>query len=119
MTKTVTFEKESTLLTLPAPQQKHDAAGVELMFLGLTKEQKDAFAAFFKKTANGMRGLWTYVDSHGHSFPARFAESAMVFVKFEGAWDVSTRITKGPEAMMPWVMEGPEYHVRQGRGAEG
>ncbi len=106
MSETVTLKKDDVSLTLPVPKQGHGADEcTELTFRDLTDEQKDALAAFFKKTVCGMKELWTYVDSHGRSFPTRFTEPALVFVRFKDGWDVSVGIEKGPDALRLRSME--------------
>ena len=58
-----------------------------------TSAEKNALAAFFKTAADGMRETWTYIDPSGAGFQARFAEPALVFVKFaRNVWDVSLRL---------------------------
>ena len=118
MRPTVILKKDSTSLTLPAParmgrsilkkgQARGRTAGgetfvydlgpdvfeAEVEFHSLTGEEKDALASFFKDTAGGMGGTWTYTDPAGGELQARFAGPALVFVKFaRNVWDVSLRL---------------------------
>lgn len=118
MRPTVTLKKDSTSVALPAPArvvrtsfdsgQAHgrtaggetfvyelgtDRHEAELEFHSLTDAERDGLASFFKDATDGMSATWQYTDPAGGEFQARFAEPALVFVKFaRNVWDVSIRL---------------------------
>ncbi len=117
MRPTVTLTKDSTTVTLPGParfgrtslgcgQARGRTAGgetyvyelgpevyeAEIEFHSLTGAEKEGLASFFKDTALGMQESFTYTDSAGREFAARFIEPVLVFVQFaRNVWDVSVR----------------------------
>ncbi len=121
MRPTVTLAKDSTSVTLPAPVrvarasfdsgQAHgrtaggdtfvydlgaDRHEAEIEFHSLTNAEKEGLASFFKDATGGMSATWQYTDPAGTEFQARFAEPALVFVKFaRNVWDVSLRLELG------------------------
>jgi hypothetical protein len=103
MPPTVTFTKETTTVTLPAPEPgrtlrraRRQAAAESAdgtawvydqgaradvrteRFASLTDAQADALADFFD-TVGGMRWTFTYTDSAGAARTVRFAEPALDF----------------------------------------
>ena len=117
MSLTVTFTKDATVVTLPAPTPGADAAverlqsagltaggdkyvydaGIERYenterFQNLTGAQKAALASFFTTVA-GQQQTFTYIDSGGNSFTARFLNSVITFEKHSPeSWDVETAL---------------------------
>ena len=96
---TVTLKTRNASIELPAPSHTTRDDHVELSFYGLTLEQKDALADFFKGPANGMTGLWIYTRFTGRDQVARFIEPALVFVKFEDSWEVSLGVAVDLDAL--------------------
>ena len=118
MRPTVTLKKDSTSVALPAPVrvvrtsfdsgQAHgrtaggetfvyelgtDRHEAEIEFHSLTNAEKDGLASFFKDATDGLSATWQYTGPAGGEFQARFAEPALVFIKFaRNVWDVSLRL---------------------------
>ena len=109
----VTFEKGETTVALPdpAPGYPVEAArrqtlgrtaggtvyvydkgqtryAATLRFESLTDVQKNALASFFTTTTQGARETFTYADSNGTEYTARFLEETLEFLKVAGGvWD--------------------------------
>ena len=111
----VTFAAQQHSITLPSPvpgaghsRQKRQAAGrsaggslyvyekgddrrlVELSFESLDDPSREALEDFFAEHAKGRMHSFTYTDSGGAQFAARFAESDLRFTKVaRNVWDVA------------------------------
>ena len=118
MSTTVTFVSGATTVTLPAPSPgasmdavKHQALGltaggtryaydkgvdryeVELVFVSLTDSQKEDLQSFFHTTVDGVTNTWTYTDSAGNSFTARFLNPTLSFTQVaRRVWDVTMKL---------------------------
>lgn len=114
MALTVTFVKDTTTLTLPAPAPGADAEAIRLQsegvaagglryvydagvtrfrkvetFENLSTTEKDGLADFFAVVL-GMARTFTYTDSAGTAFTARFAEPKIGFRKVAAdVWDTT------------------------------
>jgi hypothetical protein len=113
MATTVTFTKDATTITLPAPlpgaptglvrpqATGRSAAGTLYVydsgqtryarvetFESLTAAEKADLASFFA-TVGGQKETFTYTDSGGASYTARFETASLTFTKQSPAsWDV-------------------------------
>ena len=111
----ITFQLDETSITLPGPvpgsgvrQIKRQAAGrtasgevyvydkgvqtfaVTLGFESLSDSEKDDLVEFFHDAANGMMNPFTYTDSAGNTFTARFASPEIALRKVaQNVWDAS------------------------------
>ncbi|MFH1558016.1 MAG: hypothetical protein ABII76_24695, partial [Pseudomonadota bacterium] len=64
----------------------------ELDFRGLTTAQKAALQGFFNSTVAGVSETWTYTDTAGGTFTARFLDPELRFDQIaRGIWDVRIR----------------------------
>lgn len=110
----VTFEKGATSLTLPGPapgsqprQVKRQALGraaggqvyaydkgvttyqLTLRFESLTDQEVSDLVSFFGDTALGVMNTFTYTDSRGTSYTARFLQPEVSLTKVaQNVWDV-------------------------------
>ena len=118
MAATVTFVKDATTVTLPAPspgstmrEVKHQALGLtaggvryaydkgvdryetDLEFQGLDASEKAALQSFFHTTVDGVVNTFTYTDSNGTGRTARFLDPTLEFRKLAvNVWDVTVRL---------------------------
>jgi len=109
----VTFVKNATTITLPAPissriraSRKYQTIGqtetgatytysssvsnyeVELAFESLADSEKDDLQSFFEDTV-GITGTFTYTDPTEDAHTAQFIEPSLIFTKIsDGIWDV-------------------------------
>ena len=114
----ITFEKESSSVTLPSPvpgtdasRVKHQALGltaggvrfaydkgvtrfeVELALESLSDAEKEDLDAFFDSTAGGVTEEFTYTDSAGNEYTARMLSGTLVFTKrSQGVWDAKLKL---------------------------
>ena len=123
MARTVTFAKDQAGVTLPGPlpgalmrEVKHQATGltaggtryaydkgvdryeVELDFIGLTSAEKEALQGFFHSTVDGVASTFTYTDTAGSEYTARFLDPVLSFrqlARGAGVWDVRLRLELG------------------------
>lgn len=66
---------------------------VSLSFESLTNAEKEALCSFFHITVGGVTTSFTYTDSNGNSYEARFLEPELAFRKVaENVWDVTVRL---------------------------
>ena len=66
---------------------------VELPFESLTDAEKTALSDFFDDTAKASLNTFTYTDSGGNEFTARFLDPHLAFIKVSGnVWDVRLRL---------------------------
>jgi len=112
----VTFEKDAASVTLPGPvpgslmrEVRRQAVGrsaggmvyvydkgvvtheVTLTFESLSDVEKDALVAFFHDAAQGAQHSFTYTDSRGATYTARFVEPRLRLHKVaQNVWDVTT-----------------------------
>ena len=110
-----TLSKDSTAVTLPSPNPGSSArevksqvtgltAGgeryvydkgidsflIDLTFESLSDAEKDDLQSFFHTTVDGMAETFTYTDSGGTDYTARFVYPTLNFVKIaQGVWDVT------------------------------
>lgn len=115
----ITFSKNTTSITLPAPQsgaqsklhtsqvlgrtasgelyaydQGAEHSELTLEIHSMTTAQKDALSSFFSNTALGMKETWVYEDAEGTEFTGRFLEPSIVFAQFaHEVWDCSLKIS--------------------------
>ncbi len=111
----ITFQQGQTSVSLPGPvpgssarQVKRQASGrtasgqlytydkgvrtfaVTLAFESLSDSEKDSLISFFHTNANGMMNSFTYTDSAGDTFTARFASPEIGLRKVaQNVWDAS------------------------------
>lgn len=111
----VTLTKDATSVELPGPvpggevaERKHQAAGrtvggqvyaydkgtqvyeTTLTLESLTDAEKANLASFFHTDADGVRHTFTYTDSRGTSFTARFGRPELALRKVaQNVWDVT------------------------------
>ena len=111
----VTFQKDSASVVLPGPipgaevrETKRQVVGrsaggtlyaydkgvvayeVSLAFESLTDDEKDDLVAFFHDEADGVCNTFTYTDSRGTSFTARFLRPDLSIEKVaQDVWDVA------------------------------
>jgi hypothetical protein len=114
----VTFQYGQTSVTLPGPvpgsavrQVKRQVAGrtasgqlytydkgvrafhVTLAFESLSDSEKASLVSFFHDSANGVMNSFTYTDSTGASFTARFASPEIALRKVaQNVWDASIEL---------------------------
>ena len=110
----VTFSKDSTTVTLPSPKPGSTARevktqvsaltaggeryvydkGIDSFFIDLTFEslnntEKANLLSFFHTTVDAMAETFTYTDSNGSTYTARFVYPTLHFTKVAaGVWDV-------------------------------
>lgn len=111
----ITFQLEENSITLPGPvpgsgvrQVKRQVTGrtasgevyaydkgvrtfaVRLGFESLSDSEKDDLVSFFHGAANGVMNTFTYTDSAGNTFTARFAGPEIALRKVaQNVWDAS------------------------------
>ena len=121
MATTITFAKGATSITLPAPpggypvrEVKHQATGLtlggkryvydkgvdryeaEINLESLDATQKSDLDSFFHTTARGGRETFTYTDSGGTEYAARFLDAVLEYSKAgKGIYDVTVRLDLG------------------------
>jgi hypothetical protein len=114
----VTFELDGTTVTLPDPapgcpvsRERRQAVGrtaggtvfayekgpptlrSALKFESLTDAEKEALKSFFDSKACGAMQAFTYTDSAGTAWTARFEEAALRLTKVCGnVWDARVRL---------------------------
>jgi len=114
----VSFQRSATILALPGPvpgsivrQTKRQAVGrtaggalytydkgvsawgATLTFESLSDEEKSDLVSFFHDVANGVMNSFTYTDSTGHEFTARFASPDITLRKVaQNVWDVTVEL---------------------------
>lgn len=111
----ITLQKGQSSITLPGPAPGSQAAErrsqvtgraasgqlycydkgvrsftVELAFESLTDQEKASLMSFFDDAANGAMETFTYTDSGGRTFTARFAGAELAWRKVaQNVWDVT------------------------------
>ena len=107
MATTITFYKSPTTVTLPGPpggypirrikpqalgltsggtRYTQDKGGpdryqVELLFDDLTDSEKEALDGFYNTTVDGVTNTFTYTDTDGTGYTARFLDTILEFTK--------------------------------------
>jgi len=70
-----------------------DTYEVELVFESLTNQEKADLQSFFDVTVDGVCQTFTYTDSAGNDYTARFLSAHLDFVKVANdVWDVALRL---------------------------
>jgi hypothetical protein len=63
---------------------------VDLVFESLTDVEKSALMSFFQSAADGVMNSFTYTDSAGNTFAARFARPEIALRKVaQNVWDAA------------------------------
>jgi len=113
--RTITFSKDATTVTLPAPRPggqvrevKHQATGltaggtryvydkgvdryeIDIVIESISASEKSDLDSFFHTTIDGVMNTFTYTDSAGNTFTARFLSPQLKYEKVaRGIYDVS------------------------------
>lgn len=67
-----------------------DARRIAIKFESLDDSARDALEEFFAENAQGRSNSFTYIDSEGVEFDARFADSELRFTKIaRNVWDIT------------------------------
>ena len=66
---------------------------VELSFETLSDSDKDNLDTFFGTTIGGASKTWTYTDTSGNTYTARFLDDSLEWTKVaQGVWSVNVRL---------------------------